>query len=358
MCRAFWGRRGELVAIVFSIVVLLGGCIVYWVLMSNFLYHTGTVIYQSVSQNRTDDMRLKNLTLQCDVLCDVPGVQLGRLSEDPFYRVWDLQRTVPFFLALLAFPLLNFQSPTFFTKFNGLGTVSVIYLIIFVSVKAAECGLHLDFRAPVGALEYVPLAKVTFPALTGTLTLSYFIHNCVLSILRNQEQPENNVRDLSIGYLLVASTYVFIAVMFYAAFPLKKNGDVLSSVARLFLLFQMLVVFPLLVYIIRAQLSWTFVGKVYPGFKWVVLCNGVVVLICILFAVFVPTVGAILRFVGSMSGAVYIFALPCAVHLARRKMQGRLTIADIGVHGFLVVLGFANFIAQFLILGVKSNPEE
>lgn len=33
-----------------------------------------------------------------------------------------------------------------------------------------------------------------FPSLTGTLALSYFIHNAVLTILRNQKHPENNVR--------------------------------------------------------------------------------------------------------------------------------------------------------------------
>ena len=35
-----------------------------------------------------------------------------------------------------------------------------------------------------------------FPALTGTLSLALFIHNCVLSIIRNQEKPENNVGAL------------------------------------------------------------------------------------------------------------------------------------------------------------------
>jgi len=35
--------------------------------------------------------------------------------------------------------------------------------------------------------------KDGFPALTGILTLAYFIHNCILSIMRNQERPENNV---------------------------------------------------------------------------------------------------------------------------------------------------------------------
>ena len=35
--------------------------------------------------------------------------------------------------------------------------------------------------------------KASFPALSGILTLAYFIHNCILSIMRNQEKPKNNV---------------------------------------------------------------------------------------------------------------------------------------------------------------------
>lgn len=38
-----------------------------------------------------------------------------------FDKVWNLYTTVPIFLAIVMFPVLNFKSPTFFTKFNSLG---------------------------------------------------------------------------------------------------------------------------------------------------------------------------------------------------------------------------------------------
>jgi len=40
---------------------------------------------------------------------------------DALGPVWDLRNTVPLFLAILIFPLLNFNSTTFFTKFNSFG---------------------------------------------------------------------------------------------------------------------------------------------------------------------------------------------------------------------------------------------
>lgn len=40
----------------------------------------------------------------------------------------------------------------------------------------------------------------------------------------------------------------------------------MSAIARIFLLFQMLTVLPLLLYLIRIQFSFFFTGTIYPGF--------------------------------------------------------------------------------------------
>ena len=42
-------------------------------------------------------------------------------SDVTFHQYWDLQKTVPFFLILVLYPLIHFKSPTFFTKFNAVG---------------------------------------------------------------------------------------------------------------------------------------------------------------------------------------------------------------------------------------------
>ena len=39
VCKHYLGRPGEICAVIFSVITLLGGAIVYWVLMSNFLYN-------------------------------------------------------------------------------------------------------------------------------------------------------------------------------------------------------------------------------------------------------------------------------------------------------------------------------
>lgn len=67
------------------------------------------------------------------------------------------------------------------------GTLSVLYLIIFVGAKASSWGVNIPNW---GAEFYI---KPTFCALSGMLSLSYFIHNIIVSIMRNNNKQEHNV---------------------------------------------------------------------------------------------------------------------------------------------------------------------
>ncbi|CAD5111828.1 DgyrCDS1097 [Dimorphilus gyrociliatus] len=87
--------------------------------------------------------------------------------------------------------------------------------------EAANWGIHVDFNNPKNK-SYVAEFHSSFPALTGILALALFIHNCLISIVRTQKNPENNVRDISIAYICVALTYVIIGAVFYLSFPLPK----------------------------------------------------------------------------------------------------------------------------------------
>lgn len=90
--------------------------------------------------------------------------------------------------------------------------------------------------------------RLLFPQLTGVLTLAFFIHNCIITLMKSNKHQENNVsvcvhhqdnrrsfqclpafsgrvcccvqvRDLSVAYLLVGLTYVYVGVLIFAAFP-------------------------------------------------------------------------------------------------------------------------------------------
>lgn len=45
VCRFYFGKFGQWSSLVFSMVSLIGAMVIYWVLMSNFLYNSGQFIY-------------------------------------------------------------------------------------------------------------------------------------------------------------------------------------------------------------------------------------------------------------------------------------------------------------------------
>ncbi|XP_054014343.1 neutral amino acid transporter 9-like isoform X1 [Hylaeus anthracinus] len=359
LSRIYLNKSAEYVAKIFSITVLLGATIAYWVLMTNFLYNSVNFIYDSIIAT-PEHFAADNASHPSEVLCPKNTIynNISIIHENTYNTlgpIWDLYKTVPIFLGLLIFPFLNFSSPTFFTKFNSLGTASIIYLIIFVLVKSASWGINMDDTE----WEINWSLKSSFPALSGMLAMSFFIHNIIITVMQSNHDQSKNGRDLSIAYLLVTLTYIIVGVVFYICFPLSKScieDNVLNNFqkwsgltvgARIVLLFQLLTVFPLLAYMLRVQMLSSICKT--SNRCCVILVNIILVCVCIMFAVFVPYIGTIVRYTGALSGFIYIFTLPSLLYLAILKEQKKLTIFSMLLHTSIPILGFLNLIAQFFI---------
>lgn len=325
LCRDLLGKWAEILAKIFSVVVLLGADIVYMILMSNFLYNFVYFVYGLFTM--PIDPLTTNSTVLCpnDLIMKNTSLILSNSTSGAgsfFERFWDLYSTVPIILSVIMFCVLNFKSPTFFTKFNSLGTISVLYLIIFVAVKAFGWGINMgDWSEELSI-------KPTFTALSGMLSLSYFIHNIIISIMKNNKHQEHNGRDLSIAFGLITFTYLFIGIVFYVSFPLAKSciqdnilnnftkNDILTIIARVLLMFQLFTVFPLISFMLRkdilGNINQIFKNYTFGDFTYcrVMVLNGCLLVICVLFACFLPKIGTLIRYTGALSGLVYIFMLP------------------------------------------------
>ncbi|XP_040077038.1 sodium-coupled neutral amino acid transporter 9 [Ixodes scapularis] len=355
VCRHLLGPWGERLAMAFSLLPLLGACVVFWVLMATFLSGTAHFLHGHIAGTVGDENGE-------DLICRHAFNGTLGVEMSPF-SVLESKYTMPLVLVVLLFPVINLKSPSFFYKFNALGTVSVFYLLIYILINAFTWGINVDFVDETST-SYVPLFRTTFPALTGVLCLSFFIHNCVISMMRNQKNPEHNARDLSVAFGLVITTYLLIAVPFYISFPLAKhciednllnnfsNHNVMAFVTRIFLLVQYTTLFPMITYLLRVQFMHWVYRLVYPGLKQVMALNAVVVVMCVLFAIFLPQIGTILRFCGALSGLVYIFTLPCIIYMV--AMRGKLTACSMVFHSFIILLGLANFASQFLLQYLES----
>uniref|UniRef100_A0A673XNX9 Neutral amino acid transporter 9 n=1 Tax=Salmo trutta TaxID=8032 RepID=A0A673XNX9_SALTR len=289
VCKYYFGKFGQWSSLVFSMVSLIGAMVVYWVLMSNFLFNTGKFIYS---------------------------------------------------------------------------TISVVYLIILVTLKAIRLGFHLEFHWLESTQFYVPEFRLLFPQLTGVLTLAFFIHNCIITLMKSNKHQENNVRDLSVAYLLVGLTYLYVGVLIFAAFPsppLSKDciepnfldnfpsSDVLVFVARTCLLFQMTTVYPLLGYLVRVQMMSQVFGKHYPSFFHVFTLNIFIVGTGVCMAKYYPNIGSIIRYSGATCGLALVFVFPSLVHMISQKRRGELSWPSAIFHSLLIVLGVANVAGQFFM---------
>ncbi|XP_075039640.1 neutral amino acid transporter 9 isoform X2 [Mixophyes fleayi] len=374
VCQYYFGSFGRWSSLLFSMMSLVGAMIVYWVLMSNFLFNTGKFIYNYVHHVNVTDIGLSTNgsdKVICPTTGDTPpsnqtvDLTLGNRTDfQQFQMWWSKTDTVPLYLIIVLLPLLNFRSPSFFAKFNVLGTVSVLYLVSLITYKATRLGFYFNFRWNEIGEYFVPDFRLSFPQLTGILTLAFFIHNCIITLLKNNRNPENNIRDLSVAYLLVGLTYMYVGVMVFGSFPspplakecIQQNfldnfpsNDILSFVARIFLLFQMMTVYPLLGYLVRVQLLGHVFGSIYPGVFHVLGLNIAVVGVGVLMARFYPNIGGIIRFSGAACGLAFVFVYPCLIHMIALYRSQQLRWYSVIIHVSIIVLGVGNLVAQFLM---------
>jgi len=68
----------------------------------------------------------------------------------------------------------------------------VMYLLLFVLIKAFSWGINVDFY-DVNSVSYTANFSWSYPALSGMLALAIFIHNIIITIMRNNRHQDKNV---------------------------------------------------------------------------------------------------------------------------------------------------------------------
>lgn len=186
---------------------------------------------------------------------------------------------------------------------------------------------------------------------------------------------------MTIAYILVTVTYIIVGIAFYICFPLAKKciedvsretyfqfhnhikstaffqnllnnfekSDGVTVGARFVLFFQLFTVYPLMAYMLRIQLLSSVFKTSGHRQSYTLLVNFVIVSICVLFAVFMPHVGTIVRYTGAISGLIYVFTLPSLLHLVISHRRGTITICQVLCHICVPMIGIINLASQFFI---------
>jgi hypothetical protein len=232
-----------------------------------------------------------------------------------------------------------------FVKINTFGVIFIFMIIFFIIGVGVYAFTNTDFvysqpLSPThpGSPAWIKLFSGSFGPLMGILGGGYYLHNITLPIVRNSAKPENNVRDVFIGYLMVFLSYSVCGVMGYYGFSgtyftdtlheneIKSNcllmlpsSNVFATIIRFCTFGQLLAAMCLLFAVQRSQIFLVVFGSeekaAQQPLRTIALANFLILVAPFLLAIFYPQVGKLAGYLGSFSALGCIYVLPTLTYL-------------------------------------------
>lgn len=334
------GTRWKFLSWGASIMVMVGACCVYHILMQQSLYEAVWGVLDSVST-----------------------------GNDAWWSR-TLAAGIP---ALVALPFASLEDLSKLVKVNSYGTIFVVYTIAFIvthGLRAIFTGkiAHPSPVSPAQAATRTPIewvANLTFGTMAGMALLSFFIHNCILPITKHAV-PETKRRDIMIAFSVVGTLYGIIGTAGYLGFADTETGAVQPNFleafprtlatrwdwyafsARVSLLLQLLAVFPVLLYIVRSQLLGLLLDSAHPNNRIVVAVNAGLLGVTCTFAALNINVAVVTRFVGAICGAILIFAVPLMIDRLEARTAATYPLSQKLLHVAIASVGALALLCQFI----------
>eukprot|EP00298_Acanthocystis_sp_HF-20_P014303 c20716_g1_i1.p1 GENE.c20716_g1_i1~~c20716_g1_i1.p1 ORF type:complete len:587 (+),score=151.13 c20716_g1_i1:35-1762(+) len=250
------------------------------------------------------------------------------------------------FSAVAVFILSMIKNPRLLIRFNSFGVISVLLTIFFVIFESSPIGdlkEILNSTSPVIS-DYIPknFTLKSIAPLSGILGMSFNVHNSVLSILANNANPQSHQLFVVIAFTIAFICYFLIGLIpnlyvisadlrtfqnFLMAFP---DGHIFACVVRGVIVIQLVAVYPLWLYSIRAELFGSIFGlqDIYPNAGIVLLLNIGIIITTTLVVIAIDGIGDIARWIGAFCGLFLIFLIPMITEVcARYQNLGEILIA-------------------------------
>ena len=117
------------------------------------------------------------------------------------------------------------RDTSIYNKINSFGVIFIMIIITFTvgvgifSMTNTDYTIHAaDAHTGTPYVARIKLFSLPYGPLMGILGGGYYFHNISLSVCRNARNPENNVRDVFLGYLATFLTYVLCGTLGYYGF--------------------------------------------------------------------------------------------------------------------------------------------
>ena len=241
-------------------------------------------------------------------------------------------------VSLLIFPLTILREMHFLAKFNSLGIYFVSVLLIFVIYRGiatmATDSFKFEYKENKKGNEerYLYLFGENPGILTGTLSLGLFCHSVILPLMKNNRNPENNQRDLFLGYVCVSLTYIIIGIFGYIGFSgadyspeFKDNwfrffpsDNYFILVLRLLNVIQLISIFPILFFVVRNQLFSTFFKSFLKGkskIPFIIFSLSLLFLCILVLCLTYNTLGKLISYIGAITALILVYTIAPLINM-------------------------------------------
>jgi sodium-coupled neutral amino acid transporter 9 len=125
---------------------------------------------------------------------------------------------------VILYPIVSKKDISLFIKVNSYGVIFICITVVFILSYGFYSFTDTNFIISNADNDYesnvrnISLFRNKFSSLAGMMSLGYFLHNISLSIVRENRYPENNQRDLFMGYFLVFLSNCLVGTLGYLGF--------------------------------------------------------------------------------------------------------------------------------------------
>ena len=135
---------------------------------------------------------------------------------------------------VVAFAMTAPMDSSIYNKINSFGVAFIMIIITFtisIGIYSMTNTTYTDDKAEYDEwkaekeagetdsyLAYIDLISKPYAPLMGILAGGFYFHNISLSVICKARNPENNVRDVFLGYVATFVTYVLCGIMGYYGF--------------------------------------------------------------------------------------------------------------------------------------------
>jgi sodium-coupled neutral amino acid transporter 9 len=334
--RKYYGKCGYYTGLISPALIIVGAVSVYFVIMTELMYPVLLAIYAWISGTDPE------------------------LAMDPTFKKFSSSYCALFLFVVLVLICMK-KDISIFLKIGSFGVIFIIILMIFIIcvgviaftntefyLGSAQDAYDMTIEDWQGDMRYLVLFNANFSPLAGILCAGYFLHTCSLPIIRSSRNPEKNSRDVFLGYFFVYLSYAICGVLGYIGFlgtdftdyfvtnwpntALRSLIDqnclnmfdyknVAAFLLRICVFMLLFTTYPLVAYFLNDIILKLFFRNSEPS-KLTALCITLLIsFIPLLFALFYPSIGTILGYVGALAGFGIIYVFPVLVHLKYMKTK-------------------------------------